>query len=75
MIEALMTVLIYACVLALVVYLIIWVLGIIGVALPEKVVQLIWVIVALIVVLLLVRALLGTGLRLSASDVILPTMI
>jgi hypothetical protein len=44
--------------LALVVYVIIWVFGVIGVALPEKVVQIIWVIVVLIVLLMVVRLLL-----------------
>ena len=72
MIEALITVLIYACVLALVIYLIIWVLQIIGVALPPKVVQIIWVIVALIILLMVVRSLLP-GLRLAELPLIMVT--
>ena len=47
MIITIITLLIYLCVLALVVYLIIWVLGVIGVPLPPKVIQILWVIVAL----------------------------
>ena len=58
MIESVSCLLIYICVLALVVYLIIWVLGVIGVALPEKVVQIIWVIVVLIVILMILRVVL-----------------
>ena len=46
---------IYACVLALVVYLIIYVLGIIGVPLPPKVIQILWVIVMLVVLLMVLR--------------------
>src|SRR5262245_15808404 len=58
MIESIITLLVYVCLLALVIYLIIWVLGIIGVQLPEKVVQIIWVIVALIVVLMILQTVL-----------------
>lgn len=58
MVEALIMLLIYICVLALAVYLILWVLEIIGISLPPKVVQIIWVIVVLIVILLILRLLL-----------------
>ena len=61
MITAIITLLIYICVLALVVYLIIWVLGVIGVPLPAKVIQILWVIVALIALLFVVQVLLGGG--------------
>ena len=47
--------------LAIVVYLIIWVLGIIGVPLPGKVIQLLWVLVALIAILIIYRALIGAS--------------
>jgi hypothetical protein len=47
------------------VYLIIWVLGIIGVPIPPKVVQILWVIVALVAILLLVRML---PLKMGAAD-------
>jgi len=66
MIEALITMLIYICILALVVYLVIWVLGQIGIALPPQVVKILWVIVALVVLLMLVRLVLGGGLALPS---------
>lgn len=61
MIEAVLTLLIYICILALVVYVVLWVLGTIGVPLPAQIVKIIWVIFALIVLLLLARMLLGGG--------------
>jgi hypothetical protein len=62
MIASVVTFLIYVCVLALVIYLIIWVLrDIIGVPIPPKVIQILWVIVALIVILWLVQMVLGGG--------------
>jgi hypothetical protein len=61
MITGIITALIYIVLLAIVVYLIIWVLQIVGVALPPKIVQLIWVVFALIVLLILVQVLLGGG--------------
>ena len=65
MVTAIITLLIYVCVLALVIYLVIWVLrDVVGLALPEKVVQILWVIFALVVLLLLVQALLGHGFKL-----------
>jgi len=54
--------LIYVCLLAIVIYLIIWVLrDVIGLPIPEKVVQLLWVIVALVAILFLVQMVLGGG--------------
>ena len=61
MITAIITLLIYLCILAIVVYLIIWVLGIIGLPIPQKVIQLIWVIAALIAILMIVQFLAGAG--------------
>jgi hypothetical protein len=61
MITTVITLLIYICVLALCLYLIIWVLQVVGVVLPPKVVQILWIIVALIALLLIVQALLGGG--------------
>lgn len=59
MIEAVIYALIYICLLALVIYLIIWVLQTVaGIALPPKVIQIIWVIFALVCLLILVRLLL-----------------
>ena len=59
MITAIITALIYIVLLAIVVYLVIWVLQTIGIALPAKIIQLIWVVFALIVLLILVQLLLG----------------
>lgn len=61
MIESIIMLLIYIAIIALVFYLVIYVLGVIGVALPPKVIQIIWLIFALIVVLWLVRVLLSGG--------------
>lgn len=62
MLASIITFLIYVCLLAIVIYLIIWVLrDVLGLPLPEKVVQLLWVIVALIAILFLVQLVLGGG--------------
>jgi hypothetical protein len=54
--------LIYVCLVALVIYLVIWVLrDVIGLPLPPKVIQILWVIFALIVILYLVQLVLGVG--------------
>jgi hypothetical protein len=61
MVETVISLLITVLVIALVVYLIIWVLGIVGIVLPPKVIQILWVIFALLVILFLYRALVGAG--------------
>lgn len=61
MVETIIMLLIQICILVAVVYIVIWVLGIIGVSLPERVIQIFWVIVALVVLLLLFRVLMGGG--------------
>ena len=62
MLVSVITFLIYVCILALVIYLIIWVLrDVVGLPIPEKVIQILWVIVALIVILWLVQMVLGGG--------------
>jgi len=54
MLASVITFLIYVCILALIVYLIIWVLrDVVGLPIPEKVIQILWVIVALTVGLLI----------------------
>lgn len=54
--------LIAVCIFALVVYLVLWVLrDVVGLPIPEKVVQILWVIFALIVILWLVQLFLGGG--------------
>lgn len=61
MIEAVVTGLIYFCILALVIYLVIWVLQSIGIPLPPMVLKIIWIIVALIAILWLVHTFLPGG--------------
>lgn len=57
MIEAVIRFLIGLCVLVAAVWLVLWVLGSIGVALPLVIVRIIWIIVALIALLMLFRLL------------------
>ena len=67
MLASIITLLIYVCILALIIYLVIWVLrDVLGVPIPERVVQILWVIVALVVLLWLVNALAGGGVRLPS---------
>jgi hypothetical protein len=62
MLASVITFLIYICILALIVYLVIWVLrDVVGLPIPEKVIQILWVIVALICILWLVQMVLGGG--------------
>jgi Flp pilus assembly protein protease CpaA len=62
MLASVITFLIYICLLAIVIYLIVWVLrDILGVPIPEKVIQILWVIVALIAILMLVQMVMGGG--------------
>ena len=62
MLTSIITFLIYLCILALVMYLVIWVIrDVIGVPIPAMVIQLLWVIVALIVILWLVQMVTGAG--------------
>ena len=67
MVEAIIYALIYICLAALVIYLIVWVLDtVIGIGLPAKVIQIVWVIFALVCVLILVQAILPrAGFRLG----------
>jgi hypothetical protein len=55
MIEQLIWFLIYICIIAGLIYLVIYVLGAVGVPLPPKAVQIAWIIFMLICLLLLVR--------------------
>lgn len=61
MLASVITFLIYLCILAIIVYIILWVLETIGVPVPPKVIQLLWVIVALIAILWLVQMVAGGG--------------
>jgi hypothetical protein len=58
MLESVIMLLIYLCILALVIYLVLWVLESLGLALPPMVVKIIWIIAVLIAILLIVRILL-----------------
>lgn len=57
MFETVVMLLIQICLVVAACWLVIWVLGKLGVDLPEKVIQILWVIVILIVILLLYRML------------------
>lgn len=57
MVETIIMLLIYICLVVGVCYLVIWVLGQLGIALPDMVIKVFWIIVVLIVILLLYRAL------------------
>jgi hypothetical protein len=62
MLASVITFLIYICILAIIIYLVIFVLrDVIGLPIPAKVIQLLWVIVALIAILWLVQLVLGGG--------------
>ncbi len=52
-------VLIYIIIAAIIVYAIIWVLGLIGVPLPDIIVKLLWAVVGLIALIMLIQLLLG----------------
>lgn len=74
MLEAVIYALIYICVLALVIYLVIWVLQTVaGVGLPPKVIQIIWIIFALVCLLILVRLLLPHMGKLASA--VLPLLV
>lgn len=62
MLASVISFLIYLCILAIIFYVVIWVLrDVIGLPIPEKVIQLLWVIVALIAILWLVQMFAGGG--------------
>jgi hypothetical protein len=61
MFESVIMMLIYIAIIALVVTLVFWVLETVGIPIPAKVKQIIWLIVALIVILWLVKTFIGTG--------------
>lgn len=76
MIEAVIMGLIYLCLLVIAIYLVIWVLQQLGIAIPENVMKIIWVIVVLVAILILVRTVLpGMGIRLGALNWVVGKMI
>ena len=76
MLTTIITLLIYVCVVALVFYLVIWILrDVVGLPIPAKVIQILWVIFALIAILFLVRLILPlTGHRIGLLDAALPLL-
>jgi hypothetical protein len=56
MIESVIIALIYLCIFVAIVWLVLWVLGQLGVPIPARVLQIVWVIVALLIFLYLWRA-------------------
>jgi len=56
MFAAVIHLLIYLCLIAIVVFLVQWVLGQLGIAIPQRVMQILWVIVVLIAILLIYQA-------------------
>ena len=58
MLEAVVYALIYLALVVLCVYIILWVIGELGIALPAQVVKIIWLIVALIAILFVVQTIL-----------------
>jgi hypothetical protein len=58
MIETVIHALIYICLVVLIVYVVFWVIGSLGIALPEQVVKIVWVIVGLVVLLIMLKAIL-----------------
>lgn len=69
MIEAVISGLIYLCLLVICVYLIQYVLSALGIAIPENIMKIIWVIVVLVAILILVRTILpGMGIRLGHNS-------
>lgn len=76
MIEAVIMGLIYLCLVVIAIYLIIWVMQQLGIAIPENIMKIIWVIVVLIALLILVRTILpGMGVRLGSISTTIGSML
>ena len=61
MVETAITILIYLCILALVVYLVFWVLESIGLVIPQQIKNIIIIICVLVAILMVMRVLPGLG--------------
>jgi hypothetical protein len=72
MIEAVIMTLIYICLVVLVVYVVFWVIEQLGVPIPAQVQKIVWIIVALICLLLLVRMLLPA---LKIASIVVPMVV
>lgn len=64
--DAIVSFLITVCIVAAVIYLVLWVLGTIGVPLPAQVIKILWVIFGLLVLLALYHLFVGGGLAFPA---------
>ena len=68
MIESVIMMLIYLCLLAIAVYIVVWVLGELGIAIPAQVMKILWVIVVLVALLMIIRTVLpAIGVRVGMS--------
>lgn len=65
MIESIIMAMIYVCLIVLAVYIVVWVITELGVPVPAQVMKIVWIIVALICILLIVRVLLP-GIKLAS---------
>ncbi len=59
MVEKIIRALIFICLVAICVYLALWVLSVIGLAIPAMIIQIVWIVVVLVVLLYLWRAFSG----------------
>ncbi len=74
MIESVIMMLIYLCLFAIAVYLVLWVLGELGITIPPQIMKILWVIVILVVILFIVKTFLpAIGVRLGAVEWLLKT--
>lgn len=71
MIEYVIMILIYLCLLAVAFYLIIWVLEQLGITIPPQVMKILWVIVVFLAILMIVKVLTGAGIRLGMMTPVL----
>jgi hypothetical protein len=58
MIEAVIYALIYLALVVLAIYVVLWIIGELGIALPAQVIKIIWIIVALVAILIIVQTVL-----------------
>jgi hypothetical protein len=59
---AILWMLVYAAIIAIAIYIVLWALeSVIGIGLPGRVIQLIWVVFAIIVIIMVLQILLGLG--------------
>lgn len=70
MVESVIMALIYLCLLAICVYLVIWVLEQLGLAIPPQVMKILWVLVILVALLVIIRTVLPSmGIRIGLNAI------